>query len=290
MTEANPLPSQAVLREMLSYDAETGLLAWKPTGSPQWNGRFAGKPALNWKDKRGYLKGSLRGRHVQAHRVIFKLVHGIDPDEIDHINGNPSDNRLENLRSVSHGVNGKNMRLSKASASGHTGISFVSRVGRWRAYINTPDGQRHLGYFEDFQEAIAARQQAERRFGFHNNHGSSGMFTNPHLLPKIRSEAIRAAAAGKPCSLRLPGICNHNPETTVLAHMVGHGKGMGTKVSDIHAVFACSNCHDAIDRHTYEKFGVTRAAMLSSVLMGICETQARLVAIGIILVPDAEIV
>jgi len=61
-----------------------------------------------------------------------------------------------------------------------------------------------------------------------------------------KSQKIRNSAKGRDCTVRIPGICNHNPETVVLAHMNGGGAGM--KVPDWEACYACSNCHDAIDR------------------------------------------
>jgi len=63
---------------------------------------------------------------------------------------------------------------------------------------------------------------------------------------KVRSKAIRQAARGKPCTLRLAG-CDGGGETTVLAHLPAGGKGVGTKGSDIWAVFACASCHDVLD-------------------------------------------
>ena len=110
------------------------------------------------------------------------------------------------------------------------------------------------------------------------------------LLPKVRSKKLMAAAKGQMCSLRLPGICNHNPQTTVLAHLPGIGKGISTKVSDLHGAFACSACHDAIDRFGYEKFGLTAAMVLDAMLRGHCETQARWVSLGLISGTDWEIV
>jgi hypothetical protein len=64
---------------------------------------------------------------------------------------------------------------------------------------------------------------------------------------KVRSKALRQSAKGQPCSVRIPGVCNHDKGTTVLAHVNFGGHGMGTKESDLSACFACSNCHDAID-------------------------------------------
>lgn len=60
---------------------------------------------------------------------------------------------------------------------------------------------------------------------------------------------LRQSARGQECSLRLPGICNGNPETTVLAHLNCVDKGMGFKSPDHWGVFACSSCHQALDTH-----------------------------------------
>ncbi|HCE21893.1 MAG TPA: DUF1364 domain-containing protein, partial [Hyphomonas sp.] len=63
----------------------------------------------------------------------------------------------------------------------------------------------------------------------------------------MRSKTITQSARGKPCALRLPGICNGNPETTVWAHVNGFGKGMGVKTHDLLGFPACSACHAAYD-------------------------------------------
>ena len=63
---------------------------------------------------------------------------------------------------------------------------------------------------------------------------------------------LRKSARGQQCLVRIPGICNHNSETVVLAHL--NGGGMGRKKSDLQASFCCSDCHDAIDRRTRTSF------------------------------------
>jgi hypothetical protein len=113
--------------------------------------------------------------------------------------------------------------------------------------------------------------------------------SNPALLPKVRSDAITQSASGQTCSLRLPGICNHNVMTTVFCHLPGIGKSHASKVSDLHGAYGCSACHDAIDRWTWEKRGLTEAMVLDAMLRGLCETQARMVGMGIILVPGAKV-
>jgi len=72
---------------------------------------------------------------------------------------------------------------------------------------------------------------------------------------RIQSRKIREAARGEDCTFRIPGVCNGNPETTVLAHLPDESHGMARKSDDISAAFACSACHDAIDRrHLVESF------------------------------------
>lgn len=62
---------------------------------------------------------------------------------------------------------------------------------------------------------------------------------------------LRNAARSRPCMIRLEGICNHNPETTVLAHIRLPGvSGMGLKADDLLGAWACSSCHDAVDRRS----------------------------------------
>jgi hypothetical protein len=62
---------------------------------------------------------------------------------------------------------------------------------------------------------------------------------------------LRQLARGQSCMVRLPGICNHNPETTVLAHLRAGFFGMGIKPPDLCGVWACFNCHNEIDRRTH---------------------------------------
>ena len=67
----------------------------------------------------------------------------------------------------------------------------------------------------------------------------------------VVSQKLRDSARGQPCTLNFPG-CNHDAETTVLAHLPSQVKGMGTKSDDWHAVFACSACHAGLDQRTAE--------------------------------------
>ena len=97
--------------------------------------------------------------------------------------------------------------------------------------------------------------------------------------PNLISTTLRQSARGQPCSLRL-ACCNHDPATTVLAHLRFFGwAGMGHKPPDYLAVFACSNCHDAIDRRSdadVSQWG------FEDLLRGLGETLQRQEAKGLI--------
>lgn len=179
------LPDAALLRKLLRYDPETGKLYWLPRtpdmfqpgnrGSDaacrSWNAKCAGREALTTLDKQGYQTGGLFGRHAKSHRVIWKIVTGEDVEMIDHINGDKADNRWINLRSVNMAQNMKNAKQRADNEAGCTGVSLRKSTGHWRAYIAVDRRTHNLGTFVRYEDAVRARKTAERRFGFHPNHG-----------------------------------------------------------------------------------------------------------------------
>lgn len=95
---------------------------------------------------------------------------------------------------------------------------------------------------------------------------------------RIISTKLRESARGQDCTLRIPGVCNFNPETTVLAHLPCGQKGVGMKSPDVMAVFACSCCHTFIDSH---RFGELTAR---HVLQALAETMMVWVQKGLIVI------
>lgn len=83
------------------------------------------------------------------------------------------------------------------------------------------------------------------------------------MIPKqqpVRSQALRQSARGQPCTMRVPGVCNRDPDTSVLAHPPVDNGGVGTKGNDSDGAIVCSECHDAIDRRSHH--GVPREELL----------------------------
>lgn len=178
------IPSQEVLRQLLDYDPETGALTWRrrPThvftrGKRQkasanaWNRRFAGQPAFQTDHGNGYRSGSIWKRRCFAHRVVWMWMIGDEPECIDHINGDRSDNRWGNLRAVGRAENSRNSAMPYTNTSGHIGVSFQKSSGKWETYIGDGNTCKRLGRFKCLTAAVVARKSAEVRLGYHANHG-----------------------------------------------------------------------------------------------------------------------
>jgi hypothetical protein len=178
------LPSKEELTRLLRYEPKTGLLFWRKRSEDmfetaghtaahtcaKWNARFAGKEALT-KFNIGYRCGRLNYRYVLAHRVIWKMVTGEDAVEVDHIDGDRSNNRWANLRSVTSSGNNRNSSRRSDNTSGVVGVVWHKRARKWMAGTSVDGRYQFLGLFDSFDEAVAARKAAEPAQGFHKNHG-----------------------------------------------------------------------------------------------------------------------
>lgn len=154
------------LRKLIRYEPETGKLYWLPRPESmfkearlmrRWNTRYANTEALAFRRPDGYLDGHLLEKRYKAHRVCWALYHGHWPSiEIDHINGNPSDNRIVNLREANKSQNSSNRRSVQNSSSRYLGVYWHSRDTRWVAAIYKERRIRHLGYFKSEVDAAMA--------------------------------------------------------------------------------------------------------------------------------------
>ena len=162
---------QKLVLELFNYNKETGLLSVKSTrgyrGSVK-KGRIIGSihRCGSKNTKKHYLRTSLLSSLAYVHRIIWVMVTGEQPIEIDHIDGDGLNNKWENLRNVNHSVNGKNQKAHKNNTSGISGITFRKDSGKWRARIMVNDKSISLGTFSNKDDAISARVEAESTYWY----------------------------------------------------------------------------------------------------------------------------
>lgn len=146
------------IRDYLDYDPDTGEFTWiKPKKGIRKDKR-AGRV-----DRNGYRTICFDYKHYLAHRLAWWFIYEEWPDgNLDHVNGDKLDNRIENLRIASVKQNGGNLVKYADSSSKYKGVGWHSRDKKWRAYISN----RHIGYFPSEDEAaLAYDKEAKREYG-----------------------------------------------------------------------------------------------------------------------------
>lgn len=156
------------LATVISYDASTGDFWWLK----KKRGRLTTRPAGTVRGD-GYRMVNIDGSIVYQHRLAWLFSHGAWPDvEIDHIDGNPSNNRIENLRLAVRHENAKNAGRHSNNTSGFKGVDFRKSDGKWRARIRIKGKRINLGLFNDPLEAFNAyKKAADDLHGDFCNHG-----------------------------------------------------------------------------------------------------------------------
>ena len=94
----------------------------------------------------------------------------------------------------------------------------------------------------------------------------------------MRVDRFRRFARGRPCQVRIPGVCGGDPATSVMCHL--NGAGMGVKTHDIHAAIGCAQCHDALDGRVDAGYGPEELELMH--LQAVIRTQAMMIEEGIL--------
>jgi hypothetical protein len=148
------------LKSAIAYDSDTGKLSWK---EPKQGRRKDRVGALR---PDGYTTVCLNGKQFLAHQIAWMLGHKTDhkPNAIDHINRDKQDNRLDNLRDGSNGVNEMNHNAHKNSPFGLSGVRKACKDGHYQAYMTNHGSFKSFYHGDDFFEACCARKSAENKY------------------------------------------------------------------------------------------------------------------------------
>jgi hypothetical protein len=155
----NKLPSLEILNHHLSYDSNTGLFFAKTGGRAGWKvGNEVGT------QDRGYIRIRIDKKYYPAHRIAWAMTHGYynENQQIDHIDGIRSNNKISNLRLATHGQNCQNIGIPKHNTSGIKGVHWDNANKRWKAQIRINGIRKYIGYFSNKEEAHAAYCKAAK--------------------------------------------------------------------------------------------------------------------------------
>lgn len=175
--------SIATLRRLISYCPETGILSWniRTLSDFQCENRYRARVCNSWNSKYSGTQINSRmadGRVIvhlnigkrmrtQGARVAWAIHHGEWPKGVvDHIDGDCTNDRINNLRDATISENNRNQKISARNTSGKVGVTFYRRTSQWRAWISLNGRVKSLGYFQSREEAIKARIEAENAEGF----------------------------------------------------------------------------------------------------------------------------
>ncbi|EPR9081057.1 HNH endonuclease [Cronobacter dublinensis] len=160
--------SAEIVKSLLNYDRNTGAFTWKKGRKPGTTGKAAGSSHHS-----GYQIIGIYGISYMAHRLAWLIEYGEWPEAfIDHINGDKSDNRIENLRCADFSENRRNSKINKNNKSGIKGVSWNCEIKKWHARIWHQGNYKHLGFFSDIE--LAELVISEARIKFHGEFANLG--------------------------------------------------------------------------------------------------------------------
>lgn len=154
-------------KELVSqiYEYKDGALYWKNCSKKNKNGKLAGNINSN-----GYCRVWVNKKLYDSHRIIFLMFHGYIPENVDHIDGNPLNNKIENLRPATREENNRNAKKRKDNVTGVKGVYLYK--GKFIAHIRFKGKQNYLGSFSTIEEA---KQRVEHfREKYHKDFANNG--------------------------------------------------------------------------------------------------------------------
>ena len=149
-------PEWRVVPDVWEY--RNGHLYWRVKCGRGVAVKHPGEKVVLKPDAQGYCYVTWRRKHYAVHRVVFLLTRGWLPDCIDHINGNPTDNRAENLRAATRLQNQHNRRINEKSASRIKNVMLHNN--KWLVRFSIQGKTKHFGRFDDVELAELVAQEA----------------------------------------------------------------------------------------------------------------------------------
>ena len=169
MNIPKPMPTRQDLESVFTYDPESGKL-YRLTLS---NGVESLTECGAKQKSARYKLVSFKNERYLIHRLIWVMIHGRSPEgEVDHVDGDPNNNRPGNLRLATSRQNNHNRRLSVRNKSGVKGVLWVEKIQRWRGLVIDQGHQHFVGHFLTVEEAaVAVAAKRKRLHGSFCNHG-----------------------------------------------------------------------------------------------------------------------
>lgn len=199
--------TREMLASVLTFDPEKGRFYWVAGAG---RGKPEGKEAGSF-DAHGYGQINVFGKVWKEHRLAWLWIYGELPsDQIDHINHDRRDNRPCNLRAANNVENHKNRPMQNSNKSGFIGVHFNKNAKKYEAYITVDKVRQKLGYFDNFEDAVAARKAANEKYGFHQNHGATIGRPKHKKLASMLKELGIETPPGKLSKDELSTICEHS--------------------------------------------------------------------------------
>ena len=165
--------TQSEIKKILHYEPLSGDFTWlvSPNGCVKAGDKLGHVHKASGGLK--YVRAYVNGKRYRVHRLAWLWMTGSWPKNlIDHIDGDGMNNSWTNLRDVTNSQNMRNTKIYSDNSTGHPGVYFCKQTKKWRVRIQTDPGiRKSIGYFDSLEDAKAARLQAEKDSGYHENHG-----------------------------------------------------------------------------------------------------------------------
>lgn len=142
----------------ISYDMGSGTLVWRTT-----KGRAIKGEKVGWLSKHGYIEAQVQGKRFKAHHLVWYIHHGYFPKQLDHIDGDRTNNKIENLRECTTVENARN-RKKKNNRALPRNVYHAKTKGKYRVYLTIEGKQISFGTFSDLRLADSVAKQARELY------------------------------------------------------------------------------------------------------------------------------